>query len=154
MGLRDFRRGLREVEIKWMRPPRHTYRHQTPLATQTQTHTLPHTLCIHATVLCSSLWSELLGDTKEKNPEWCVSSMKALNEIFTAAEKWMKMMPLNGSDVWGRKKKRSYLPSWSRIHGHWAAACRRHWKLFIHLGHNVKEFKPVRPQNLECVRLT
>lgn len=44
------------------------------------------TLCIHATVL-GSLWSELLSDTKKKNPEWCVGSMNALNEIFTATQK-------------------------------------------------------------------
>lgn len=49
-------------------------------------HTLPHTPCIRALVL-SSLWSELLSDTKEKDPEWRVPSMNALNEIFTAAEK-------------------------------------------------------------------
>lgn len=48
------------------------------------THT--HTLCIHATVL-GSLWSELLSDTKERNPEWCVGSVNAVNEIFTATEK-------------------------------------------------------------------
>lgn len=65
----------------------HTNRHQLPEQSfLLHTHILPHTLCIHATVL-GSLWSELLSDTKKKSLEWCVSSVNALNEIFTATEK-------------------------------------------------------------------
>lgn len=61
--------------------PQHTHTNihihrlpEQPFLFQTHTHILPHTLCIHATALCS-LWSELLSDTKRKNPEWCVTGM-------------------------------------------------------------------------------
>lgn len=148
MGPRDFRRGLREVEIKWMRPPRHTYRHQTPLATKTHTHS--HTLSVSMQQSSAAVYGLSYLVTQRR---------KILNGVLVQWKLWMRFsQPQRNEWRWclwmgamsGEEKiKRSYLPSWSRIHGHWAAACRLHWKLFIHLGHNVKEFKPVRPQNLE-----